>query len=227
MALIECPDCRSRISDRAESCPKCGFPIVSYYQENEDTASAGLDQMTPSDDKPIIENRDAFYTEEITDQQATFFSDRYGEKKRLQDILETARGTGIKALEWAKGFRGTKRIKGILILVTACLLIICIIFITIILVTGESDIPQQTPVAEKAVMFNLNTYNINIRDAPGTESNIIGKIKPKEKVVVIGSRDKWTKIEYKGKEAYVFSNLLKKEKSLDSKGKKKNPLKKQ
>lgn len=25
MALIECPECKSEISDQADSCPKCGF----------------------------------------------------------------------------------------------------------------------------------------------------------------------------------------------------------
>ena len=27
MAIIQCPDCNSNISDRAEMCPKCGYPI--------------------------------------------------------------------------------------------------------------------------------------------------------------------------------------------------------
>jgi hypothetical protein len=29
MALISCPECNSRISDRAEACPKCGFPLTT------------------------------------------------------------------------------------------------------------------------------------------------------------------------------------------------------
>ena len=27
MALINCPECRRRISDMAETCPGCGFPL--------------------------------------------------------------------------------------------------------------------------------------------------------------------------------------------------------
>lgn len=27
MALIDCPECGKRISDKAESCPNCGVPI--------------------------------------------------------------------------------------------------------------------------------------------------------------------------------------------------------
>src|SRR5512147_1382617 len=29
MALIKCPECASEISDKAASCPKCGYPIAS------------------------------------------------------------------------------------------------------------------------------------------------------------------------------------------------------
>ena len=28
MALINCPECHREISDKAESCPHCGFPLV-------------------------------------------------------------------------------------------------------------------------------------------------------------------------------------------------------
>jgi predicted amidophosphoribosyltransferase len=28
MALINCPECNKEISDMAESCPHCGFPIA-------------------------------------------------------------------------------------------------------------------------------------------------------------------------------------------------------
>lgn len=27
MALIDCPECAKQVSDRAEACPKCGFPV--------------------------------------------------------------------------------------------------------------------------------------------------------------------------------------------------------
>jgi len=28
MALINCPDCETEVSDQAEACPKCGYPII-------------------------------------------------------------------------------------------------------------------------------------------------------------------------------------------------------
>ncbi len=27
MALIKCPECRSEVSDRADKCPKCAYPL--------------------------------------------------------------------------------------------------------------------------------------------------------------------------------------------------------
>ena len=34
MALISCPECGKQISDKAEVCLECGFPIRSYLEEN-------------------------------------------------------------------------------------------------------------------------------------------------------------------------------------------------
>ena len=35
MALIKCPECGKEISDRAVSCPHCGYPIKSLSREKE------------------------------------------------------------------------------------------------------------------------------------------------------------------------------------------------
>lgn len=34
MALIKCPECETEISDKAEMCPKCGFPVNKEAQGN-------------------------------------------------------------------------------------------------------------------------------------------------------------------------------------------------
>lgn len=36
MALINCPECGKEISDKAEFCPNCGYPIESDYEDYED-----------------------------------------------------------------------------------------------------------------------------------------------------------------------------------------------
>ena len=30
MALIVCPECGKQVSDQAESCPHCGYPVPKY-----------------------------------------------------------------------------------------------------------------------------------------------------------------------------------------------------
>jgi len=35
MALINCPECGSRISDQAEKCPSCAYPINSRGNNTE------------------------------------------------------------------------------------------------------------------------------------------------------------------------------------------------
>ena len=32
MALIDCPECGNRVSDKAEKCPSCGYSIVEYLE---------------------------------------------------------------------------------------------------------------------------------------------------------------------------------------------------
>ena len=33
MALIVCPECGKQVSDQAESCPHCGYPVPKYIAE--------------------------------------------------------------------------------------------------------------------------------------------------------------------------------------------------
>ena len=54
MALINCPECNREISDKAKSCPHCGFPInvnntykiiINGYRDTDTAALAGLNQV--------------------------------------------------------------------------------------------------------------------------------------------------------------------------------------
>ena len=33
MALVNCPECGNEISDKAQSCPKCGYPIACIIKK--------------------------------------------------------------------------------------------------------------------------------------------------------------------------------------------------
>lgn len=35
MAIINCPECQTEISDKAENCPKCGFPILTRQPQQQ------------------------------------------------------------------------------------------------------------------------------------------------------------------------------------------------
>lgn len=53
MALINCPECNKEISDKANNCPNCGYPInynnkyqliILGYYDTDTSACAGLDE---------------------------------------------------------------------------------------------------------------------------------------------------------------------------------------
>lgn len=49
MALIQCPECGTMVSDQAANCPKCGMPIASNgpcRSVTPDEASGGLDALS-------------------------------------------------------------------------------------------------------------------------------------------------------------------------------------
>jgi len=40
MALIRCPECKAKISDKAGSCPSCGAPVLAAAPRNEPSATS-------------------------------------------------------------------------------------------------------------------------------------------------------------------------------------------
>ena len=40
MALIKCPECKKEISDKADSCINCGYPLITLAQNNQITIKA-------------------------------------------------------------------------------------------------------------------------------------------------------------------------------------------
>lgn len=38
MALINCPECDTSISDKAENCPKCAYPLQSKNKKDSSTS---------------------------------------------------------------------------------------------------------------------------------------------------------------------------------------------
>lgn len=54
MPLIDCPDCGSQVSDKADACPKCGYPVRRNLIK-ESARSVGNSAMEKMDDlKPRL-----------------------------------------------------------------------------------------------------------------------------------------------------------------------------
>lgn len=48
MALINCPECNSEVSDQAPQCMKCGYPIADSSVSSQPKAQQSSSQLTPS-----------------------------------------------------------------------------------------------------------------------------------------------------------------------------------
>ena len=42
MALVSCPECKNEISEYAENCPTCGFPLKKFIEENNFSDISGV-----------------------------------------------------------------------------------------------------------------------------------------------------------------------------------------
>lgn len=107
MALIKCPECKKKMSDKARSCPHCGYIITLF------------------------------------------------------DISKT------------KSESKTQKIVGTII--------IGILIIIVINKCSKSDI-EQIPINYKKTVTKYVTTNLNVREAPDTESDVIKVLKPNEVV---------------------------------------------
>ena len=56
MALINCPECEKQVSDKAVSCPNCGYPISQMVNSN--SFKEGL-KSSPKDYEETKQNLDA------------------------------------------------------------------------------------------------------------------------------------------------------------------------
>ena len=47
MALIKCPECKKKISDKCENCPNCGYPIDKICKPTE-TQTTNIENIAKS-----------------------------------------------------------------------------------------------------------------------------------------------------------------------------------
>ena len=46
MALINCPECGTQVSDKAEKCPKCAYPLKNKTSDQKETVKVSEVQFT-------------------------------------------------------------------------------------------------------------------------------------------------------------------------------------
>ena len=108
MAMIKCPDCGSNVSDRAQACPVCGFPIQEevqrikeetdaksdtalYVKYTEKELAAILIKALRDDDyasvNGICSAFDNLYPESIYTEVLRIAKDKYKEEKRKNEYI--------------------------------------------------------------------------------------------------------------------------------------------
>lgn len=68
MALIKCPECgKERVSDLAEMCPECGFPIKSYYKSKKTSETEKPNDIDKKDTQEKDEDVEQDFTDYLID----------------------------------------------------------------------------------------------------------------------------------------------------------------
>ena len=92
MALIQCPECGNRISDKAEKCPHCGLPATYFPQvTSEPSPTSSLTEMDFQNLGNILISFDQDYTR-------LFAADHYITHRDIENIKKTY-GTYYKTLK--------------------------------------------------------------------------------------------------------------------------------
>ncbi|WP_373601614.1 SH3 domain-containing protein, partial [Paraclostridium bifermentans] len=73
---------------------------------------------------------------------------------------------------------------------------------------GGSVTPDPDPDTGNTTTKVVTATSLNVRSGPSTSHSVIGSLKQNEKVEVISESNGWSKIKFKGKEAYVSSAYL-------------------
>ncbi|WP_373601499.1 SH3 domain-containing protein, partial [Paraclostridium bifermentans] len=74
---------------------------------------------------------------------------------------------------------------------------------------GGSVTPDPDPDTGNTTTKVVTATSLNVRSGPSTSNSVIGSLKQNEKVEAISESNGWSKIKFKGKEAYVSSAYLK------------------
>ncbi len=94
MALIKCPECGKEISDKAENCPNCGFPVAKHIADSDNNALLDENSMKPCPKCGFANNLDKTYCDNCGNPLLQNNVDNYREKSqdsfsRFGDVVKT------------------------------------------------------------------------------------------------------------------------------------------
>lgn len=101
MALIECPECGKKVSDRAASCPDCGYPIDEYIEEQNRTKEVILAASRAQMREKKVNERMPLYNEEmkfVICDNTVVFNKNDSICARIGCVLDTAREQSTQIL---------------------------------------------------------------------------------------------------------------------------------
>ena len=124
MALISCPECERQVSDRAQACPQCGYPLSSTAERGS-TNAGGMALTNCPECKREVSDRAAvcphcgFPISSTAERQAT----NAGTRNRQAGLLEDVE-TGVDAgMDWMS--RATATFLGTLLAIIVFVVLSC------------------------------------------------------------------------------------------------------
>ncbi|MFW6129686.1 MAG: hypothetical protein ACOC56_00790 [Atribacterota bacterium] len=114
MALINCPECKRKVSDKAESCPRCGYPIIKYsknIQEESKVKNQKVDKQEKKQNSLKKHKNQKFYEIILRRKRfpkcVTFSEKLYAENKEeaKESFLERVTLSPSKAPEYEVSIR--------------------------------------------------------------------------------------------------------------------------
>ncbi len=176
MALIKCPECGKQISNKADKCINCGFPLTSKVIEWD------IEEETKKEQEKI-------------EQEKQEFLESLSAQKTANKNKSIRKNNAYKNRE--KGKRGFKH--GCLIVFSLILVIFFIALVVGIINTPKSNYQptnksyqsNNNDVKSKNVSNTVIKYSkssLNVRKRPNEKSRVLKVLKPNEKVTTKGEQ---------------------------------------
>ena len=98
MALINCPECSTRVSSSAVSCPKCGYPIADAVREAPGRGRFG--EAASAEGIDLSEFRDPTKPPQVSDAQVALLLSQKKQTNHILHLLLSVVTGGVWLIVW-------------------------------------------------------------------------------------------------------------------------------